>query len=267
MTKKMRATFAVAFALASFAFASPANASTPVPLPAALHSSKFSQQWNGAELVSFGPGPNQPGNCTSNSKEVTVNKDGYAQILTNGTVGDCADIESKHEYPTVPGYVYESRIYFSNFTQWDAYWMYGSNWPTAGEIDAVEGGPGVSDISYHYEGPNGPASMSSCNSSNNCDSSASPLTSEPHGNPEVIKPGWHTIDISFGKDSIGVWYDGALYGTVSGPNVLDHGSGDDPFWITWGTGSCDMPTNADVCNQQQPPDPGNIQIAWERIFT
>lgn len=85
------------------------------------------------------------------------------------------DLESPHTYPTVDGYVYETRVDFSNWTQWDSFWMYGSNWPVAGEIDATEGGDGINAISYHYEGADGPASMSSCNDRNNCDSSATRL--------------------------------------------------------------------------------------------
>jgi hypothetical protein len=149
--------------------------------------------------------------------------------------------------------------------------MYGSNWPTAGEIDSVEGGDGINAISYHYEGSGGPASMSSCNDTNNCDSSATPLTTEPR-NPE-ISPGWHTIDISYGGcgagcGAIDVWYDGLLYGTVSGTNVLDGGSQDDPYWITYSTGSCDSANNGDVCNSSNGGQTGGaVTIAWLRIFT
>ena len=113
--------------------------------------------------------------------------------------------------------------------------------------------------------------MSSCNDTNGCDSSATPLTTEPK-NPE-ISPGWHTIDISFGTcgtgcGAIDVWYDGTLYGTVSGTNVLDGGSQDDPYWITYSTGSCHSANNGDVCNSSNGGQTGGtVTIAWLRIFT
>lgn len=97
------------------------------------------------------------------------------------------------------------------------------------------------------------------------------LTTEPN-NPEIA-PGWHTVDISFGTcgtgcGAIDVWYDGVLYGTVSGKNVLDGGSQDDPYWITYSTGSCNSGSNGDVCNAGNGGQTGGtVTIAWLRIFT
>jgi hypothetical protein len=248
-----------------------ARATNPVPLPAPLANHPYGTTKTGAQIAAWGPGSNAPGNCTSpNTSEISTNSSGYAVLKTSGATGDCVDLESPHTYPTVDGYVYETYVNFSNWTQWDSFWMYGSNWPLAGEIDATEGGDGINAISYHYEGANGPASESSCNDTNGCDSSATPLTTEPR-NPE-ISPGWHTIDISFGTcgsgcGAIDVWYDGQLYGTVSGANVLNGGSQDDPFWITYSTGSCNA-EGVDVCNSSNGGQTGGtVTIAWLRIFT
>jgi hypothetical protein len=248
-----------------------AQATTPKPLPAPLANHPYGTTKTGLQIAAWGPGSNAPGNCTNpHTSEISTNSSGDAVLTTSGATGDCVDLESPHTYPTVDGYVYETFADFSNWTQWDSFWMYGSNWPTAGEIDATEGGDGINAISYHYEGAAGPAQMSSCNDTNNCDSSATPLTTEPK-NPE-ISPGWHTIDISYGTCGAGcgvidVWYDGTLYGTVSGANILNGGSQDDPYWITYSTGSCDS-DNGDVCNSSNGGQTGGtVTIAWLRIFT
>jgi hypothetical protein len=247
-----------------------ARAANPVPLPAPLANHPYATTRTGAQIAAWGPGGNAPGNCTNpHRSEISTNSSGDAVLTTSGAIGDCVDLESPHTYPTADGYVYETYADFSNWTQWDSFWMYGSNWPTAGEIDATEGGDGINAISYHYEGAHGPAAMSSCNDKNSCNSNATPLTTEPK-NP-AISPGWHTIDISFGKCGSGcgvvdVWYDGKLYGTVSGKNVLDGGSQDDPFWITYSTGSCDA-EGVSVCNSSNGGRTGgSVKIAWLRIF-
>jgi hypothetical protein len=261
----------IAASLSAVVFAGPAQAANPVPLPAALANHPYNSTKTGAQIAAWGPGANDPGNCTNpNTSEISVNASGDAVLKTSGATGDCVDLQSPHTYPTADGYVYETYADFSNWTQWDSFWMYGSNWPTAGEIDATEGGDGINAISYHYEGTNGEAQKSSCNDTNSCDSSATPLSTEPN-NPE-ISPGWHTIDISFGECGAGcgvvdVWYDGKLYGTVSGTDVLDGGSQDDPYWITYSTGSCDS-TGADVCNSSNGGQTGGtVTIAWLRLFT
>jgi hypothetical protein len=261
----------MAATLSVVALAGPAQAANPVPLPPALANHPYNNTKTGAQIAAWGPGANDPGNCTNpNKSEISVNSAGDAVLKTSGATGDCVNLQSPHTYPTTDGSVYETYADFSNWTQWDSFWMYGSNWPTAGEIDATEGGDGINAISYHYEGTDGAAQMSSCNDNNGCDSSATPLTTEPN-NPE-ISPGWHTIDISFGGcgagcGAIDVWYDGKLYGTVSGTDVLDGGSQDDPYWITYSTGSCDA-NGADVCNSDNGGQTGGtVTIAWLRMFT
>lgn len=247
-----------------------AHAANPVPLPTALRNHPFATEKLGQEIFNWGPGANHPGNCNANTSELSY--DGTNAVLTTtGQAGDCTDIESPHTYPTADGYVYESRVYNSNFTQWNSYWMYGNNWPTDGEIDSYEGGSGTSFMSYHFAAPpsSPPYSYSTCNSTNSCDGNAAPLQAGP-SSPNIT-PGWHTVDISFGghgagQGAVSVWYDGTLYGTVYGPNVLNHGSQNDPYWFTWGTGSCNSASNGNVCNGTF-PDPGTVKVAWIRIFT
>lgn len=242
-----------------------AQAANPKPLPAALANHPFATQKNGSEIVTWGNG-NNPGNCQPNTAERSF--DGTNAVLTTtGASGDCTYFESPHAYPTSDGYVYETRVNFSNFTQWDSFWMVGNNWPSDGEIDSVEGPHGTSYMSYHYGNP---GSYSTCNNTNGCDGNATPLQDGPHG--ANISPGWHTIDISFGghgagQGQVAVWYDGTLYGQVWGPNVLNGGNQNDPFWFTWGTGSCDSANNGNNCGSTPVPDPGTVKVAWIRIFT
>jgi hypothetical protein len=264
--RKSLTSVAVAVAAAGLlAIPGAAQAANPKPLPTALANHPFATEKSGQEIFGYGPGANNPGNCQANTSELSF--DGANAVLTtSGQAGDCTDLESVHTYPTSNGYVYESRVYFSNWTQWDSFWMYGNNWPTDGEIDSVEGGSGTSFMSYHYGNP---GSYSTCNNSNGCDANATPLQDGPDS--ANVAPGWHTIDISFGQHGAGqgqvaVWYDGALYGQVWGTNVLNGGNQNDPYWFTWGTGSCDSASNGNICNGTF-PDPGTVKVAWIRIFT
>ena len=244
-----------------------AHAANPVPLPAPLANHPFAFQKNGPEIYSWGPGANSPGNCTADRSELS--SDGTnAVLVTSGQSGDCTDLQSPHTYPTQDGYVYETYMYASNWSQWASFWMYGNDWPADGEIDSAEGGSGTSYTSYHYEGSGGPASYSTCNDTNGCDGGAKPLQYGPSG--ANITPGWHTVDISYGGHGAGqgevcVWFDGHEYGCVYGTNVLRGGT-DPGYWFTWSTGSCESANNGSVCNGNY-PDPGTIKVQWIRGFT
>ena len=257
-----------AFLAAGVVFAPQAKAANPVPLPAPLANHPFATQKNGIDLYNWGPGANNPGNCTNpNRSEITYSAPNVV-LTTNGQSGDCLDVQSPHTYPTNDGYVYETYMYASNWSQWASYWMYGNNWPTDGEIDSVEGGSGTSFTSYHYEGSSGPAAYSTCNNTNGCDAGATPLQIGPSG--ANITSGWHTVDISYGGHGAGqgevcVWFDGSQYGCVYGTNVLNGGT-DPGYWFTYSTGSCQSANNGTVCNGNY-PDPGTIKVQWIRIFT
>lgn len=249
-----------------------AHASNPVPYPAGLAGHPFAEAWTPTGLYQWGPGSNSPGNCSSSNEGEVVNHTSYVQLSTSGATGDCNDLQSPHEYPTADGYVYEAKIEVSNWTQWNAYWGYGSNWPTDGEIDAVEGGSGQNYVSYHYEGSSGPAAVSNCNSSNGCDANAGPITSPSNTNTLVnIAPGVHVIDYTFGRcgsgcGSVSVWYDGTEVAFISGSNVLNHGNADDPFWIVFDTGSCNSASNGNVCGSSGQTS-GWTKVYYLRAFT
>jgi hypothetical protein len=238
--------------------ASPANAANPVPLPKALINHHFVEAFTPKQLIAWGPGSNKPGNCTSNNSEVFLNSAGYAEVSTSGQPGDCSDIESPTTFPTSDGYVYEEKLYISNFSQWNSYWMYGQNWPTDGEIDSFEGGPGTSYPTYHGAG-NQTIGVGNWNTT--------PIQPQSAN----IRPGWNTVDIAFGGCGKGcgriqIFYNGKPYVTMAGPLVLDGGRANDPFWLTDGTGSCDSLTNGNVCNGHKPTG-GIMQIAYLRVFS
>ena len=71
------------------------------------------------------------------------------------------------------------------FFHWPAFWMYGNNWPSGGEIDAVEANFDKNYVSYHYGSVSNPQQVSTFNET------LTPVSMN-------ISPGWHTIDISYG---------------------------------------------------------------------
>jgi hypothetical protein len=255
--RRILALAAAAGVAASLAFtAGTANAANPVPLPPPLRNHHFVTEKDAAELYAWGPGENDPGNCVANRKEIHANASSVT-LSTTGKSNDCTDIESPHTYPTTNGYVYEADVYFSNFKDWPSFWMYGNNWPSGGEIDAVEALFGANYVTYHYGSISDPKYVST---SNNTIKALS----------KNIRPGWHIIDISFGAcgkgcGAISVWYDGRLYATVSGRFVVN--GPHDPYWITFSEGSCSQPKEkVNVCAPGADGVPGYVKVKWLRIF-
>ena len=235
-----------------------ASASTVQPLPKALAGHPLATIKDARVLLSWGPGGNDPGNCVANAREIRGDA-ANVTLSTTGVTGDCTDIQSPHEYPTVAGYVYEARMYFSNWYQWVAYWMYGNNWPFAGETDAVEANFDANYFSYHYAPCNGSVSSSEYSTNPwNYDCKSTLPTHSPD-----IQPGWHTVDIAYGTHSVSVYYDGNLFAAVSGASVVNGAS--DPSWVTFSTGSCNAEGDNECASGGQRS--GYTEIQWLRIFT
>ena len=250
-----------------------AHASNPVPYPHSLSNHPYATGWTGSQMhnSAWENASNDPANCTSDNTSEITTVGSAVKISTSGATGDCAYLQSVHTYPTVDGYVYEEEVNVSNWTQWESFWGYGNNWPTDGEIDAIEGGSGTNYVSWH-DSTTPPDGFSNCNSSNGCDSSMAPITTPSNTNTLTdISPGTHYIDFAFGGcgtgcGAVSVWYDGTEVAYVSGSQVLDGGSNSDPFWIDTDTGSCNQPSNGDVCGSSGQTS-GNITIDYLRIFT
>jgi hypothetical protein len=238
----------------------PARAATITPLPAVLASGHpFATQKTATELRNWGPGANNPGNCRANRSEITGDASAV-RLSTTGATNDCTDIELPHTYPSVNGYVYEARMYISNFYQWMAYWAYGNNWPYQGEYDAVESDHGANYFSYHYAPCSGSASSSEY--STNPWSYACKSTLRTYSVNLTV--GWHTIDLAFGDHEASVYYDGNLFARVSGANVVNGPA--NPVWLTFGTGSCNTTFNGNTCASGGQRS-GYIAIQWLRMFT
>lgn len=209
-----------------------------------------------ATLISPAWSPaNHPGNCpaTSNgAKVVTSGGVTFAEIDTSGANGDCRSIQSpKASLSTAPGTVYEALIRFSSFHDWPALWMYGPNWPNQGEIDAVEGGPGASFVTWHQAGNYtiGPDAW---------DDRQVPYAGMSHD----IQPGvWTTVDISFTSTGVDVYYQGSLY--VHIPESVTTG-GTDPMFLTVSEGSCNA-EGTNVCNGGSSPQ-GSVQVQWIKQY-
>lgn len=241
--------------LGLFAGAGAAHAATAsAPLPTALSGQKLVQQFSPGTLAGSTWNPtNAPGNCPVTRNGAFVNAAGYAEIDTTGATGDCRSMQSPAAslLPTAPGDTYEALLNFSSFQDWPAFWMYGSNWPNQGEIDAVEGGPGSSSVTWHQAGNYtiGPDSW---------DNKQVPLAGAPD-----IKPGtWTTVDISFTTSGVDVYYNGLLYTHI--PETVTTG-GKDPMYLTLSEGSCNA-GGANVCNGGTSPA-GSVQAQWVREFS
>jgi hypothetical protein len=223
-----------------------------IPKPAALVNHTYVKTFKPAELYGWRYPTNDPGNCTPNPSEVS-NAGSAVVVKTTGANGDCTSIESLHTYPVSDGYVYEAKVYFSaipgtkQFADWNSFWMYGSDWPVDGEVDAVETTFGTQFVSYHYGTRN--SEVSTCNRSNGCDFSAGAITAKSAN----IEPGWHIVDIAYGDHRIQIFYDGHLYTTIAGRFVNPK-----PAWITFSAGSSRLMDRVNV--------PGEVKVQWLRVF-
>lgn len=176
---------------------------------------------------------NAPGNCLTPNKSAFVNAAGLAEIDTSGADGDCVSLQSPVPMATKPGTVWEWLGTFSSFQDWPALWLYGQRWPEQGEIDAVEGGPGASSVTWHQAGNYtiGPDPW---------DSRRVSLA----GGPDIQAGVPTAVDISFTTAGVDVYYNGVLY--VHIPESVTT-SGSDPMYLTISEGSC-RAEGADVCN-------------------
>jgi hypothetical protein len=242
------------------------KAADPVPYPAALAGHQFAREFDPPELAgsSWTHPRNNPGGCAPNPAQVKLNGSGYAEVETNGQDSNCAAIQSPQTYATTDGYVYEADVYISTFESWPAFWMYGNNWPTGGEIDAVEANRNVNYVSWLYA-PCNRSVDSSQRSTNpfsyNCKSDLTPTA----GAPNLSAPAWHIVDIAFGHNQIEVFYDGKLYVTI--PETVTSDTSD-PMWVVFSDGSCAQSRSGhNICAPGVEGVGGNIQVKWLRIFT
>jgi hypothetical protein len=185
-----------------------------------------------------------------------LNSSGYAELDTTGQTNDCTSVQTPQTVPTRPGYVYEADVYFSNFQDWPAFWMYGSNWPNQGEIDAVEANFAVNYVSWHYGTASDQLEISTNPWTYAGKTTATPVSTN-------IAPGWHVVDIAFRSSGVSVYYDGSLY--VSIPESVTT-PGDDPMWLTVSDGSCASGGN-NVCATGALGTPGNVQVKYIREFS
>jgi hypothetical protein len=209
-------------------------AAKPPPQPLGVPGNYvLTETFTPAQLYTWRFPTNSPGGFSCTTSQVQL----YARVIalqTTGANGNCAVIQypaggSTGLFPTTSG-VIEAQIYLSaipgqptQIADWAAMWMYGENWPTDGEIDAVESSYGVSAVTYHY-GSSDPSSPSYNLSYttyrplypvNAAGVYAQPLTvTGPN-----VHPGWNTVDIVFSTNEIQIYYNHMLYTTAEGSYI------------------------------------------------
>lgn len=185
-------------------------------------------------------------------------------LHTTGANGNCAVIQSTKLFPTTAG-VIEARIYLSSIpgqpsqiADWAAMWLYGPNWPTDGEMDAVESSYGSSAVTYHY-GSSDPSSPSynlqyttyrPLYPVNQAGVSAQPLTVT---GPDV-RPGWNTVDIAFSPKSIRIYYNGTLYTTAEGGYITGK-----PAYLVF--------DDVSQAGENTLGIPGDVLVSYVRVFS
>lgn len=255
-----------------------------VPYPAALATGHaLLNQYLPGDLFSwrFNPGTSTPVTNGSGITEdpgsprnVSVTTDGGLSVLKLGvtSTADCGVIQSPGTYPTASG-VIEALVKFSGFTNanghffasWGSLWLYGANWPAAGEIDAVETQYGNSFVSYHYG--SGTSSVATTDpwtyAAKTVQLAPKNATSAPAA-PNIVPDQWTHVTMAFGKDAAGdfkcdVYYEGKLYCTISGPFVTGQ-----PMLVTAGTSF-----GGPVLGSNQAPydQPGSVELQYIRVFS
>lgn len=252
-------------ATATAALSGPAHATDPTPAPAALAGSTYVQDWSLSTLSSppWTAPTNNPGNCPANPGAVSLSPDGYVDLHADGTKGNCTSIQSPDLMPTAPGYVYEAKIQVTNAANWPAMWAYGPNWPSQGEIDAMEFNDQLNAVSWHQSGT-GRCTSEEYSTNPWTYSCKQNLTPEP-GTPNFTAGQWITVDYAFTSDGVNVYYDGQLYAHV--PQDITT-SGNDPMYLTFSNGSCAGSHGANVClNRSDAKAVGDLQVAYFREFS
>lgn len=218
--------------IAALVSAGSASASTSRPAGAQGHHAiepdgvpghyTLTQSFTPAQLYAWRFPTNSPGGWTCTTSQVQLSREVIA-LHTTGADGNCAVIQSTQLFPTTSG-VIEARIHLSaipgqptQIADWASMWMYGPNWPTDGEIDAVESSYGSSAVTYHYgsSDPADPTYNSQYTTYRPLYGNAQPLTvTGPN-----VQPGWNTVDIAFSANEIRIYYNGTLYTTAEGSYI------------------------------------------------
>jgi hypothetical protein len=215
------------------------------------------QAFTPAQLYTWRFPTNSPGGWTCTISQVQLHKPVIA-LHTTGADGNCAVIQSTKLFPTTSG-VIEARIYLSaipgdptEIADWASMWMYGPNWPTDGEIDAVESSYGSSAVTYHYgsSNPSDPTYNLQYTTYRPLYGNARPL---PIIGPNV-KPGWNTVDIAFSKNAIRIYYNGKLYTTATGSYITGK-----PAYLVFDDVSASGENTLGI--------PGEVLVSYVRVFS
>jgi hypothetical protein len=217
----------------------------------------LTQTFSPAQLYGWRFPTNSPGGWSCTVSQVRLRTSAIA-LHTTGADGNCAVIQSPDLFATTSG-VIEARIYLSaipgspsQIADWAAMWMYGPNWPTDGEMDAVESSYGVSAVTYHYgsSDPSDPTYNSQYTTYRPLYANALPLTvTGPN-----VRPGWNTVDIAFSNDAIRTYYNGRLYTTAAGSYITGK-----PAYLVFDDVSASGENTLGI--------PGSVLVSYVRVFS
>lgn len=241
------------------------SSSSATPYASALSAYKvLSQSYTASQMNSCnwaknandtqeGGGSCPVGNTTYDSANSAVKLSTKGTAANPGSNSDCGHIRSAGLIST-NGTVVESRIWLpgsgSKLIDWASYWTDGTNWPTTGELDAIETQYGQSYVTYHY---------GSNNSSVGTASWESRKLSSTAANDAVA--GWNTVDMEFQANyaAANVYINGKLYTTVPG-SVLARNS----QYINWGISG---PNLGDPNHASWPSGAGYEEVQYLKVFT
>jgi beta-glucanase (GH16 family) len=158
----------------------------------------ISAGFNSSEQECLDPAHTTFGTIASDEADLgIVNESESCGGTTQPYAGSVLDTDGKFTYTY--GYV-EAKVWLpganGTISDWPAIWAVGSNWPTGGEIDILEGLGGEPCWHFHYGTPSSPQTQGQC------------VAGDYTG-------GWHTFGADWEPGSITWYYDGQEVGTVT----------------------------------------------------
>jgi hypothetical protein len=191
------------------------SGTTPGPVAGSQYAGAVQLNATGSQLATW----NQTRTFCSHDHWTVANGSVYtdsrneAVLTTNGQTGSCVALVSPQSFSAA---VIEVYAYFpplpgrpGTIADWTSLWLTSqANWPTEGELDAVEAEPvtGVNAAAWHWGSVGAEQSEST-------DGLTQQGTLPRDG--ANLTPGWHVVDIAYAQGFFAVYYDGRLFTSLA----------------------------------------------------